>query len=368
MHRLLVLGGYGFFGARICAALAQVENLRVLIGGRSIAKATAMCRSVGLPGERAVQIDAGASQLAGEFRRLRVHTVIHAAGPFQGQDYSVARAAIEAGTHYVDLADGRDFVAGIVALDGSAKDQGVTVISGASSLPGLSSAVLDRYRPAFERLDSIRIGIGSGGRTPGLATVRGVFGYCGKPIRRFERGRWVETHGWLDLQRYAFPAPVGRRWLSSRDVPDLELFPARYAPVQTVSFHAGFAASPGHLLVWCLAGLVKAGVINSLAPLAAPISRISRWMEPLVSDRSAMFVEMRGLSREGQPQVKRWHLLAARNHGPFIPCGASIALARKLASGSPLPAGAFPCMGFLSVEEYLSPLQALDIREISDPA
>lgn len=198
-----------------------------------------------------------------------MNTLIHTAGPFQGQDYKVASDAIEAGANYVDLADGRRFVAGIGTLDDAARDKGVVVVSGASSVPALSSAVVDEYAPAFQNLESIRLGIGSGARAPGLATVRGVFGYCGKPIQRLENGTWVETHGWLDLTRYEFPKPVGRRWLSSCDVPDLEIFPKRYGSVRTVTFHAGFASDLGHLFVWMMAGLVKTGVVPSLAPLRA---------------------------------------------------------------------------------------------------
>jgi saccharopine dehydrogenase-like NADP-dependent oxidoreductase len=39
-----------------------------------------------------------------------VDSVIHTAGPFQGQDYAVARSAIAAGANYIDLADGRDLL------------------------------------------------------------------------------------------------------------------------------------------------------------------------------------------------------------------------------------------------------------------
>jgi len=73
----------------------------------------------------------------------------------------------------------------------------VSVISGASSVPALSSAVVDRYAARFGRLTVIRIGIASGARAPGLAAVRGVFSYVGKPFTRFENGAWVTTHGWL---------------------------------------------------------------------------------------------------------------------------------------------------------------------------
>lgn len=368
MKTVLLLGGYGFFGQRIAGALCSDPGLRVLIGGRDHGKALELTHRLGLPEAQAVRIDATDPGFGALLRAHAVDILVHTAGPFQGQDYTVAHAAIAVGCHYIDLADGRAFVTGIEALDALARSRGVSVISGASSVPALSSAVVDRYRAAFSRLDSIRIGIASGARAPGLATVRGVFSYCGKPIPRWERGSWVETQGWLDLQRHHFPSPVGRRWLGSCDVPDLALFPRRYPGVQTVSFHAGFASDAGHLAVWMLARLVKAGLLASMSAWAAPLSRMSRWIEPLVSDKGGMFVELAGLDPDGHPLRRCWHLVAAQNHGPFVPCGAAIALVRKLAGGASFAPGAYPCAGLLSVEEYLAPLSDLDIRQVPPAA
>lgn len=363
MQTVLVLGGYGFFGARICAALAQDEGIRLLVGGRDGNKALALASSLGQPADRALAIDANGKDFTERLRGAGVTLLIHTAGPFQGQDYGVARAAIAAGCHYIDLADARDFVAGIESLDAEACRAGVLVSAGASSLPALSSAVVDRYFSRFSRLDSICHGIGSGARAPGPATMRGVFSYCGKPFTRLKEGRWETTHGWLDLTAHRFPSPVGRRYLGSCDVPDLVLFPRRYPSVRTVTFHAGFASTTGHLAVWAGAGLVKANLLPSLVPLVSPLHRISGWMEPLVSDKGGMFVTMKGLDAQGQPLNLTWHLLAARHHGPHIPCGAAIALARKLARGALSVRGALPCMGLLSVEEYLAALDGMAVWE-----
>ena len=362
MHTVLVIGGSGFFGQRICKALSHDSSIRVLIGGRDRQRATRTANAIGLDEQHVVRVDTGDRQLAHQL--AGVNTVIHTAGPFQGQDYTVARAAIDAGCHYIDLADGRQFVAGIQSLDTLARERGVTVISGASSVPALSSAVVDRYLPEFARLESIRIGISSGARAPGLATVRGVLSYAGRPIRHLVSGTWSTTYGWRDLQRHAFPAPLGDRWLASCDVPDLELLPQRYPSVRTVSFQAGFASSVGHLAVWGLAGLVQGGLVRSLTPLASPLNRISRCVEPLISDQGAMFVSLSGAGARHHPRTLTWNLIAARNHGPSIPCGAAIALASKLAAGVRLPVGAMPCLGLLSVAEYLHPLRDLDIREV----
>lgn len=365
MHTILVLGGYGFFGGRICQALAGNTQIRLLLAGRDGAKAAAMARNLGLDAAQGLTLDAASTDLAEQLAGLGVNTVIHSAGPFQGQDYSVARAAIAAGANYIDLADGRDFVAGIQALDDAARARGVFVTSGASSLPALSSAVVDRYRPRFSRLSAISHGIGSGARAPGLATMRGVFGYCGKSFLRWEQGRWTKVRGWLDTRRHRFPQPVGARLLGSCDVPDLVLFPQRYPEVESVSFHAGFASTPGHLFVWAAAQLVRFGLLSSLTPLVPSLHRISLWLEPLVSDKGGMFVTMRGDDLQGEPLTLTWHLIAGSNHGPHIPCGASIALATKLARGDTLPPGARPCMGVMSVQEYLTALQDYDVHEVA---
>lgn len=364
-HTVLVLGGYGFFGGRICTALARQAGIHLLIGGRSLAQAEALAASLSLPASQAVTIDAHSADLAERLAALKVDTLIHTAGPFQGQDYAVARAAITAGANYIDLADGRDFVAGIGQLDALARERGVFVTSGASSLPALSSAVVDRYLGRFRQLRIVRSGIGSGARAPGLATMRGVFSYCGKPFTRLSAGRQETTHGWLDLHRYRFPAPVGTRLMGSCDVPDLALFPARYPDLHTVSFHAGFASAPGHLGIWCMAQLARFKLIASLVPLVTPLHAISQKLERFMSDKGGMFVTMEGVGLDGQALKLAWHVLAAQNHGPHIPCGASIALAIKLARGDALPRGAMPCMGLVTVEEYLAALDVYDVREVA---
>jgi saccharopine dehydrogenase-like NADP-dependent oxidoreductase len=364
MHTVLVIGGYGFFGARICGALATNPAIRLFISGRNGDTARRTAQQLGLAGDQGVCIDAENPQLEGMLKELRVGTIIHTAGPFQGQDYTVARAAINAGCHYIDLADGRQFVAGIEVLELAAKERGLTVTSGASSVPALSSAVVDRYFPEFRQLESIRIGISSGARAPGPATVRGVFSYAGKPIKTLRGGSWVTEYGWRSLDRHQFPSPLGQRWLGTCDVPDLDLLPRRYPTAKTVTFQAGFASDLGHLVVWSFAGLVQAGLIKSMTPLAAPLNHVSRWIEPLVSDKGGMFVTLEGIGGKGEQRRITWNLIAQKNHGPFIPCGASIALANKLAEGTKLPTGAMPCMGLLTVNEYLNALKGLDVREV----
>src|SRR5690606_18682564 len=118
--------------------------------------------------------------------------------------------AIGAGCHYIDLADARDFVVGLPALDAFAREAGVLAVSGASSVPGLSSAVVSAHAGAFAELRAIEIGISPGNAfDPGLATVSSVLGGVGQPVRMLEDGAWRTVHGWQGLGRRSFGTATG---------------------------------------------------------------------------------------------------------------------------------------------------------------
>jgi hypothetical protein len=186
----LVIGGYGNFGTYIARSLAPDPQVRLLIGGRSQAKADAFASGLGAanPAEGyAVDID---RDLAAVLAHAKPDVVIHTTGPFQQQDYRVAQACIAQGCHYLDLADARHFVTGIVRLDAAARARNLLVVSGASSVPCLTAAVVDRYRPDFARLERVDYGISAAQQTNrGLATTSAVLSYVGRPFTRLRGGR-----------------------------------------------------------------------------------------------------------------------------------------------------------------------------------
>jgi hypothetical protein len=343
--KALVLGGYGNFGRLVARALAA-SGLETIVAGRDAEKAEATSRDLGCGFAR---IDANDPQLAGRLSDCGARIVISTAGPFQGQDYRVARAAIAAGAHYVDIADGRDFVCGIGALDAEARAKDVLVVSGASSVPGLSSAVVDRYARDFAALDEIDIGICTSSRIPGTATVEAVLGYCGKPI--------PQGHGWQNLRRHRFRQAPFARWLCDCDVPDLAIFPARYPGVRAIRFGAGLQPGFIHLGLWGLAGLVRAGLVGSLAPRAAFLARTARRLEGLGSARSAMFVRLSGSGKDGRPLRRTWELVAEGHEGANIPCMGAVSLAKKLAGRGIAARGAVACVGLIDLDDYLGELR-----------
>src|SRR5262249_42536262 len=155
---------YGTFGARICRALSSKSSnqpestIQLAVAGRDRERATAFAASLGATCEPIV-IDYQAPDFAATLSSLRPSLVIHTSVPLQAQYSRAAPAAIDAGAHYIDLADARAFVAGIGALDERARARGVLVTSGASTLPAVSSAVVERLAEAFRELHRIEISI-----------------------------------------------------------------------------------------------------------------------------------------------------------------------------------------------------------------
>ena len=177
--RVLLIGGYGNFGGLIARRLSREPGITVIIAGRSETKARAAADAMGAEW---LAIDVPRTLDAG-LDSARPDIVIYTSGPFQTQGYEMAEACIRHRSHYIDLADGRDFVTNIERLDETAKAAGVLVVSGASTVPALTSAIVDRYRNEFLTLESIDYGIATAQQNnPGLATTRSVLSYAGKPF------------------------------------------------------------------------------------------------------------------------------------------------------------------------------------------
>lgn len=363
MKSVVVLGGYGNFGRRIAEALAGDRAYRVLVAGRDLQKARAVSEGIGQSVEP-LQLDCHEADFGSKLAQIRPTLVIHTAGPFQGNSYAVPKACAHAGAHYVDIADGRQYVCGIGELDEVAKANHVLLVAGASSLPALSSAVIDEMRPSFSKMESIEHGITAGARPPGIATMQSVMGYVGKPFSRWERGNWSTAVGWQDIIRRRYPEKVGARWLANCDVPDLELFPERYPTVRSVVFRAGVGYASSTLAVWGASWLVRSGMVATLAPYASSLHAVARALEPVGTKSSAMHVTVTGLGPEARQLSRTWTLVAGQDHGPIIPCLPAVALARKVLREEIGTTGAMPCMGLLTVAEILNAIPGLDLRAL----
>jgi hypothetical protein len=359
--RVMVVGGYGNFGSIVCRHLAQMPEIELVLSGRDARKLQRKVEELQAQSGRTSQGWCGDALGAGfqsALRELNIQLVVHTGGPFQGQSYAVAENCISAGVNYCDLADCRTFVNGIDVLDTRAKEAGVALLSGCSSVPTLSSAIIDKQRSRFARIDSIEHGISSSAKMPGLSTVEGVLAYAGKPIRQLKNGQTHEVLGWLDLTLRSMPQ-LGKRVLANVDVPDMDIFARRYG-AQTLRFKAGAGLKLGGVANALLAQALRFGLVRDHRRWAARLHRLGTWFERFGDGKSAMYIDVRGTGVDGQPLSMTAQLTALNDKGPEIPSCAAVALASKMARGYVPQSGARPCVGEISVEEYLT--------AINDPA
>jgi hypothetical protein len=362
---VLLIGGYGGFGARIALRLRDA-GFEVLVAGRRLAKAEAFCK--GEAGLVPVEIDRG-GDVGEALRRLGAWAVVDAAGPFQSSDYRVPEAAIEARCHYLDIADGRAFVGGINVLDGAAREAGVVVISGASSLPALSGAAASALAEGLDEVRIVEIVLSASSRgTAGASVARAVLSYLGRPFLIWRGGRWSDAYGWQEVRRRDFAPPglkpLRRRLVALADVPDLDSLPERLSGRPATVFRAGTDMASHSLGLWLLSWPVRwsrIGGAERWAPLLTRVQRATGWAS---SARSAMSVRLVGLDGAGRVE-RRWTLIAERGDGPEIPALAVPVLLSKLARGELRP-GARDAGTELRLGEFEPSFQGLAVRHVTE--
>lgn len=364
MSKVLILGGYGNFGARIATALLK-KNIAIIIAGRDSKKANAlhqqlmMCKESTITSIEVAVFDANLS-LATELERLKPTVVINTIGPFQSADYSIATTCILHGVHYLDLADAREFVADIHSLNALATQHQVLVVSGASTVPGLSSAVLEHYKNQFLSIDSLKYGISPGQKAPrGLATTQSILTYLGKPLKPWGSEK-TSRFGWQNIYLQDYPK-LGKRWMANCDIPDLDLFPNKYH-IPSIQFSAGMESGLLHLGMWILSWLIRFGIPLHLEKHAHFLLNASHIFDCFGTDNGGMHMLIRGKMQNGQFHEINWYIIAEKGDGPQIPCVPAIILAEQLVKNEIEIRGALPCVGLVSLEKYMHELKDFSIR------
>ena len=354
--KILILGGYGVFGGRLAELLADMSSLEILVCGRSRARAEAFCTAWrGQAQLRPLMLDR--RDIADALRIHKPDLVVDASGPFQTYGsacYGVITACIDAGIDYLDFADAADFVFGVSQFDERAKAAGVFVLSGVSSFPVLTAAVL---REMERTMDILAV---EGGIAPspyagiGLNVMRAVVGYAGAPVKLWRHGGPSHGVGLAESRRFTVAVP-GRLPLrnihfSLVDVPDLQVIPPEHPSMTDIWMGAGPVPEFLHRMLNLLAKARARFGLPSFAPLSPLFHAVLNRMR-FGEHRGGMFVRAQGRAA-GRPMEMSWHLLAEGDDGPYIPSMAIEAIVRKMLSGErPLP-GARAGTDALNLADY----------------
>ena len=361
MSGILVFGGYGGFGARLVRRLVA-DGQEVIVAGRHLDRAEAFCAD--LPGTRPLAADRG--DAAEVLARERPALVIDAAGPFQDSGYDLPRACIAAAVPYLDLADGRTFVTGTGVLDGAAREAGVAVIAGASSVPALSGAVVRELIGDMERVTAIEMAISASNRaTAGASVAAAILSYVGRPFPLWRGGEWQTVYGWQELSGESFAMADGtrlrQRWVALAEVPDLDLLPGRVAGQPAVRFRAGTELRFQMLALWLASWPVRWRLFPSLQHFADRLLPMQRLTGRLGGDRSGMVVRAFGFAG-GRRIERRWTMIAENGTGPEVPTLAAALLARQVMAGQ-VATGARDAGEALALADFDAAFDELAIRE-----
>ncbi|NRB19387.1 MAG: DUF4166 domain-containing protein [Rhodobacteraceae bacterium] len=344
--KVLVLGGYGVFGARLARLLIR-DGHDVCIAGRNRAAAQSLAAELGC---NALRFDR-----AGDLTALAgFDVVVDAAGPFHsyGDDpYRLARAAICTGVNYLDLSDNATFCAGIATLDDAAQAAGLCVISGLSTVPALSSAAV-RALVGDEMPRVIDSAILPGNRSPrGLSVMASILAQAGRPMPIWRGRKWCRARGWSAPRDYLLPDGVSRQgW--QIEVPDLQLFPAHFG-AETVVFRAGLELGVMRYALAAFACLRRVLPFPVNPPMVRAFKIAADLLAPFGSGRGGMIV----MVIVGQER-RIWRLLAEDGDGPFIPAIAARALLRR----PTLPVGARVALEAITLQEAEAAMSDLRVR------
>ncbi|MGQ0566079.1 MAG: DUF4166 domain-containing protein [Gemmobacter sp.] len=341
--RVAVIGGTGVFGSRLVALLRR--------DGHDVIACSRGGGDGGLTIDRAGDL--------GPLWAMGPQAVVDAAGPFHayGDDpYRLARACIGRGVHYLDLADNAGFCAGIGALDVQARAACVVALSGVSSVPCLSSAVVAALVGGMDEIDTISAAILPGNRAPrGRAVVDSILHQAGRPFAMVVDGRAEQVRGWSSPD-WVQLAPGMRRQGWRIEVPDQRVFPAAFG-ARTVDFRAGLELAAMNRGLAVLSWLRAWAGFGLPGWLVAAMLGAARLLGPFGTDTGGMAVTVTG--RVGGAWVRRdWRLVVRRGEGPFVPAVAARATLRDLSAVAPGAGPAVMVLTLAAVEAAMSDLAA----------
>lgn len=357
-YKILILGGYGVFGGRLVQLLSDIQDIELVVAGRNLQKSKAFCaRQTGFATFTPTRIDR--ADIAEYLRDMAPDLIVDASGPFQnyGDDpYDVVRAAINSRINYMDFADGADFVAGIEQFDSAAKNAEIFILSGVSSFPVLTAAIVRAIGQDIEIHDVV------GGIAPspyagiGLNVMRAVIGYAGAPVKLQRNGQPATAIGLAESKNYTI-APPGMMPLrnirfSLVDVPDLQALPTKYPEIRNIWIGAGPVPESLHRVLNLLAktrALLRLPSFEVFSPIFYWVLNHMKFGE----HRGGMFVEISG-KKDGGNVISSWHMLAEGDDGPFIPSMAIEGMVRNILAGKSPELGARSAIDALELADYES--------------
>lgn len=353
MDEILVVGASGYFGSLLVEELLKYSGARIILGARNLHRLQSVWKKLSQSWQQRVEIQqldlTVPDSLASALPRAKV--AVCAAGPFQRLPHTLLQSCLKNNVHYIDLSDDRAFVSEAHRLcnDAASQQNQPAICSGWSSMPALSALLAGIASTGMNRIKRIRIQIAPGNRSPrSYATVASLLESVGRPFQVWQENKWTTATGWSEPATFKFPLPVGKRVGYLVDVPDHELFPALFN-ASTVEFRVGAEIAMFNRICSLLALFARTGIVQTWAPLAAPMTKALGITGFLGHDWGALGVECTGLT-EGSRICQRACIIAT-HHGQYIPVMPATVMCMRLLKGERHVGGIVPLKEWLNRAE-----------------
>lgn len=210
MGKILVLGGVGAMATETTRDLAKTSSFdEITVADINLDKARALVESLGDRRLKAVPLKA---ENINEMARLMAGHRVVANGLPRLFCENAIRAAIQAGVDMLDLVSPHEET---LALDGVARDAGISVVGGVGITPGITNILARLAAERLDRTEQIDIDFAafrSIAHSPGLLHVI-LWEFDPRTDTRFcyEQGRLIPNPPFSGAREVHFPEPIGKQ-------------------------------------------------------------------------------------------------------------------------------------------------------------
>ncbi len=367
MKRILIIGGTGYFGKKLCLKLGLLADIELIITSRSQSKADDLARELSQQFPQAVAKGIALDHkidLAAQLKTIAPDITVDCSGPFQTANYDVATAVIESGSNFVDFADAPDYLDGFQKqLSTLAHKHGVTAITGASTSPALSGAIVNEIVADWRRVDDIEIAMAPGGKgVVGASAIAATLTYAGRKVPTWSEGQTSSTIGWGTAKTVDMPI-IGPRQVSPVETYDSQYLSKKYRVTSSVSFHAGLESSIEQFSMQMMGIFVRFSLPLGGLKMANLIVRLRKLTNIFTSDRGCINVVITGLDGNNKLVSVTHTLIAENNDGPNIPALPALAAVKHLLAGDVI-SGAYLAPDILTLEDIKVGFEGFAIRSV----
>lgn len=211
--RLLVLGA-GLQGAACAFDLLRTPAVtEVVLADLAVDHLPAFLKTAAPGALKAVRVDVRDRAAVWDVMR-GCHGVMSAVPYYLNG--ALASLAVEAGVHFCDLGGNTDVVLEQKALDGRAREQGVSIVPDCGLAPGLVNVLAQHGIEQLERVDTVKIFVGGLPQEPQpplnyhlVYSLEGVLDYYTTTSWILRDGRRQKVEALSEIELVEFPAPVG---------------------------------------------------------------------------------------------------------------------------------------------------------------